>query len=708
MSKWIELNNEVKIQKDGMYQFDKDKEAVRDYMINFVNTNMVFFHDLREKIDYMVENDYYDGELLGKYTFEQIKNVFRKAYSYKFRFPSFMSAFKFYNNYALKTDDQLKFLERYEDRIAMSALFAGQIYESIGDEAMFVEAMKQVENMMTRGFQPATPTFLNTGISRGGEKVSCFLLSTPDSTEGIEYVGTSSAQLSRRGGGVGINLSRIRAMNESIKGTEGVSGGVIGVAKMLEEKFSYYNQNGKRDGSGVAYLNVFHADINRFLDTKKVNADEKIRLKTLSIGVIAPNKFFELAEQDKPMFVFYPYSVYKEYGIELNDMEMDEWYEKLVNNPNVRKDRLDARHLITKVAQIQQQSGYPYWMFIDNANEVHALKDIFRIEMSNLCNEIYQGQLQSKISPNMYDGKSDWGYDISCNLGSINIVPAMESKDLESAVRYAINFMNVVVGETDISSVPTVANGNKNIRSIGLGVMNLHGYLAKNGIFYESEQAKDFANTFFMMLRFYSIKRSMEIARDMGIVFYQFEKSEYAKGIKGNVFPKYLNKCFAPKTDQVAQLFDGMKIPSMDDWNELMHDVQKYGMANGYLNAIAPTGSISYVQSATASISPVTEVIETRTYGDSTTHYPMPYMTNENMFLYQEAYDIDMFKYIDLVAVIQQHIDQGISTTLFVDSNKTTEDLAKYYIYANKKGLKGLYYTRTKLLGVDECESCSV
>lgn len=707
MATWIEKNNEVKIMKNGQYQFDKDKEAVRDYMINHVNENTVFFHNLEEKVDYMIENDYWDSNLLDMYSFEQIKAVFERAYSYKFRFTSFMSAFKFYNNFALKTDDQTKYLERYEDRVSMSALYAGKIYENVSQTGMFKEALKQVDNMMKQNYQPATPTFLNAGISRGGEKVSCFLLSTPDSTEGINYVNNSSAQLSRRGGGVGVNLTRLRAMGESIKGTEGVSGGVVGVAKMLEEHFSYFDQNGKRNGSGVAYLNLFHADINRFLETKKVNADEKIRLKTLSIGVIAPNKFFELAEKNKPYFVFYPHSVYKAYGVELNDMEMDDWYEKLVNNPKVKKDRLDAREMLTKIAQIQQQSGYPYWMFIDNANEVHALKDIGRIEMSNLCNEIYQLHRQSIID-NLYDGTAKWGYDVSCNLGSLNIVNVMENKDIKNAVHLAVNALNVVVNDTYIDSVPTVANGNKNIRAIGLGVMNLHGYFAKNKIFYESREAKDFANTFFMTKRFCEIQRSMEIARDLGIVFSEFEKSEYAKGENGNVFPKYLKRSYAPKTDKVKVLFDGIEIPTQEDWRQLMLEVQRYGMANGYLDAIAPTGNISYVQSSTASISPVTETIETRTYGDSTTHYPMPYMTNENMFYYQTAYETDMFKYIDLVAVIQEHVDQGISTTLFVDSNKTTEDLAMYYIYANKKGLKGLYYTRTKLLSVDECASCSV
>lgn len=706
---WIRINNEVKVLKDGMYQFDKDAEAVRDYMINYVNKNTWFFHTTEEKVEFMIKNDYWSEELLGLYSMEQIKKVFEKAYSYKFRFKSFMSAFKFYNNYALKTDDGTEFLERYEDRIAILALYNATLYNKYGHRRkMFKKALEHVENLLENGYQPATPTTLNAGVTRGGEKVSCFLIDVMDSTEGIEYACNASAQLSRRGGGVGLDLSRIRASNESIKGTEGVSGGVVGVAKMLEEKFSYYNQNGKRDGSGVVYLNIFHADTNKFLDTKKINADEKVRLKTLSIGLIAPRKFFELAEEGKPYFTFYPKNVYDVTGVELADMEMDEWYEKLINNPKIRKDKQDPRKMLNKVAEIQQQSGYPYWMYIDNANEVHVLKELGRVKMSNLCNEIYQLQKPSYISKNMYDGKSKWGVDVSCNLGSINITKIMESKRFETTVKLAVESLNVVVNDTHIDAVPTVANGNKEVRSIGLGVMDLHGFLAKNRIFYESKEALDFVNTFFATMRFYAIEKSMEIAQELGYVFSGFEKSEYAKGMDGNVFPKYVNNSFEPKTEKVKALFEGIHIPTQEEWKELMEDVKANGMANGYLTAIAPTGSISYVQGATAGISPITELIETRTYGDSITHYPMPHLTNENMIYYQTAYEIDMYKYIDLIATIQQHVCQGISTTLFVDSMKTTEDLASYYIYAHKRGLKGLYYTRTKLLSIDECVSCSV
>lgn len=208
-------------------------------------------------------------------------------------------------------------------------------------------------------------------------------------------------------------------------------------------------------------------------------------------------------------------------------------------------------------------------------------------------NEIYQLSTKSKID-NLYDGTAKWGYDISCNLGSLNIVNVMENKDIKNAVKLGVSALNVVVNDTNIDSVPTVANGNRNIRSIGLGVMNLHGYLAKNKIFYESREARDFANTFFATMRFYAIQRSMEISRDMKITFSDFEKSEYAKGEKGNVFPKYLKRDYKPVTDKVSKLFEGIELPTKEDWKQLMQDVQQYGMANGYLMAIAPKLWASY------------------------------------------------------------------------------------------------------------------
>lgn len=693
--KWIQLNNEIMVQKDGKFQFDKDREAAKSYFIDYVNQNTVFFHNLEEKIHYLIENDYYEKELFDKYEFKDIKRLYEYLYGKKFRFPSFMSAFKFYNNYAMKTNDDTKFLERYEDRLAVVSLFLAS-----GD---IDKAFEYAELLISQEYQPATPTFLNAGKKRRGELVSCFLLEVDDSMNSIGFSINSALQLSKIGGGVSLNLSKIRGAGEQIKGLDGKASGVLPVMKLFEDAFSYANQLGQRDGSGVVYLNVFHSDIHEFLDTKKINSDEKIRIKTLSLGVVAPNKFFELVEQDKDMYLFYPYTVYKEYGKHLDDMDISEMYDELVDNPNVRKKKIVARDLILKIAQIQMESGYPYIMFVDNTNEYHALKEIGRVKFSNLCSEI--AQLSEVSTINDYGVEDEIHRDISCNLGSLNIVNVMKNKRMRDTVHRAMDALTEVSDRSNISIVPSVAKANRELHSVGLGAMNLHGFLAKNKIAYESKEARDFVRTFFMMVNFYSLERSMLIAQERGVTFTDFDRSEYASGA---YFDRYLNTDFSPKTERVQQLFEGHTIPTLEDWARLKEQVMEHGLYHAYRLAIAPTGSISYLQSSTASIAPITQRIEEREYGDSKTIYPMPYISDENYFYYKEAYDMDMFNLIDLVADVQVHVDQAISTVLFVKDDLTTRDLAKYYIYAQKKGLKTLYYTRTKKKTIDECVSCVV
>jgi ribonucleoside-diphosphate reductase alpha chain len=574
---YIELNNEVKVMKDGRYQFEKDKEAVKSYFIDHVNTKYRHFHHLEEKMDYLFENDYYDKELFYKYSFNQIKKISKMVYGKEFRFPSFMSAYKFYNNYALKSDDQAIYLERYEDRIVANAILLG--------DGKFDKAFEIAKQLVNQTLQPATPTFLNAGRSRSGELVSCFLLDTPDSTEGIEYVKESVAQLSRMGGGVGVNLSKIRASGEPIKGIEGAASGIMGVARMIESTVAYYNQLGQRKGSAVVYANIHHPDCYTLLEAKKINADDSIRLKTLSVGITVTSKFIEKLKEDVPFYQFYPYSVFKEYGIHMDDMDMNEWYDKLVANPNVKKKQINPRDLANHIAITSQQSGYPYLIFIDNANKQNPLKELGRIIMSNLCTEIYQN-----FHPSTVRGRhlqSDWGRDVSCNLASLNIVPVMDGKDVRGPVRAGMDSLNTVAKKTSIDCVPTVKNGNDSSRSVGLGVMNLHGFYAKNHIMYESREAKDFANTFFMMMNYYSLERSMEIAVEEGFIFEGFEKSDYANG---RYFKKYLENSFAPRTEKVQQLFEGMHIPTQEDWKNLAEQVAENGLANAYRLAIAPTG----------------------------------------------------------------------------------------------------------------------
>lgn len=1074
MKSYITLNNELMQKVDGFYQLEKDKQAVKEFQAE-VDERLMRFNSVIERFEWLIKNNYY-VDFFKLYNKDSIVDITAEVYSYQFKFQSFMAISKFYQSYALKTNDKKQYLETYEDRIVACALYLAQ-----GDAKI---AKDLAITMIRQEYQPATPTFQNAGKSRGGEMISCFLLSCDDSLNSINHTISTCGQLSKIGGGVAVDLTRLRGRGEAIKEVDGCASGVMPVMKLMEDTFSYVNQLGTRPGAGVAYLNIFHWDIEELLGSKKINADEKSRLQTLSIGVIVPDKFIELAKDNKPMYVFAPHTVYKEYGEHLDTLDIDKVYEDLVANPNVRKRQLNPRNLLTNIARTQFESGYPYLVYKTNANKAHPLRNIGQIKMSNLCvtgdtrlhtteglvtaRELYKRgndlrvvvdnrtinhnknecgtsvvnaipmQLTAKqanvyevttqqgytikatewhkfyrevggkiekvalhelnigdkllvqsekgahgtfdnkelayiaglingdgtitdktakiylygekailkeeiericavlikeyakrsykhnasfepkfvydakqnkwtlssailfdvlkdfgvtkenktrvpefvfqgteevvgaflsglyqmdgtvnssvkykamsyelasideqgvkeiqmllINQGIYstiyptdkkvsllpDGKggkkeyatkplfkiciqdrksrekfneivtlkekdeqkieefnkclkpisrkpkhnyttvitdisfcgvedvydttqpdyhslifngivtgncteifqlqetsiiNDYGVedeikrDIACNLGSLNIANVMENGDIGKAVHTGMRALTQVSDLSDIANAPSIAKANRELHAVGLGAMNLHGYLAKNKISYESKEARDFVRTFFMIVNYYSIQASMQIATEKDAVFKDFEQSDYASGY---YFKKYLETDYSPKTKKVQKLFADMFVPTPADWEELMKEVQENGLYHAYRLAIAPTQSIGYVQNATPSIAPITDIVERRTYGDSTTYYPMPYLSKQNFFFYKSAYEMDMTKMIDLVAEAQNHIDQGISTVLYVDSNTSTRELAKLYLYAHHKGLKSLYYTRNRNLTITECSSCSV
>lgn len=697
MKTYLKLNNDVlnRYSTTGQLELEKDREATRRYFLEYVNVRLRYFIDIEEKIRYLVDEGYYEKEFIEQYDMEFIKRLYKKAYDYNFRFPSFMSASKFYDSYAMKSRNGEEILEKYEDRIVIIALYLAQ-----GDHLL---AKRAVEAMM-EAYQPATPTALNSGKQARGELVSCFKLSMDDSMNSIaENIGYC-LELSRLGGGVGVNLTDLRPLGDPIKGILNRASGVIPVAKLLENSFSYSNQLGQRNGSGVAYLNIFHADIENFISSKKPNADDKIRLATLSTGIIIPSIFFELMRRDKDIVLFSSYDIYKEYGKRMSEISITEMYYELLDNPNIRKiKRLNARKLYTEVKKAQFESGYPFEIFDDNVNEVHPLKNIGRVKMSNLCTEILQVQQTSMITDQ--DQPNEYGLDVSCNLGSIDIHAASKVEDFEKLIDTSMRLLTNVSLMTNIKNVPSVAKANKLMHSVGLGAMNLHGHLVTQGILYGSKDSVDFIDCFMEAMNYYSLKSSMEIAKERGEVFYRFEDSDYASGV---YFNQYVIKEELELSVESLKALGNIPIITKEMWQALKEDVMKYGLFHSYRLAIAPTGSISYIRSSTASIAPCTERVEVRDYADSRTIYPMPHLTNDNAHLYVEAYDVNPYDLIDLYAAAQKHVDQGISMTLYVTDAWTTEQLAKIYIYAWTRGIKSVYYVRQRLQTLEECVACQI
>lgn len=835
------LNSEVNILKDGKLQLDKDHEAARAYFLEEVNQNTVFFHNLREKTDYLVDNDLWKRETVETFTFDQFKQLFKQAYAHKYRFQSYMGALKFYTSYALRTEDGTRYYERFEDRVVMTAIdLSGGDYGAAKDI---------VDAIITGRFQPATPTFLNAGRAQGGERVSCFLLDVQDNMESIGRVSNAALQLSKRGGGVGINLTNLRESGSAIKGIPGAASGLVPVMKILESDFRYANQLGQRQGAGAVYISAHHPDIMAALDTKKENADEAIRIKTLSIGVIVPDIAFDLARRDADMYLFSPYDVERVEGKPFSECDITSRYHDWVDDDRITKRKINARSFFQTLSEVQFESGYPYVLFSDVASRANPMNHVGRIQMSNLCVapetllltrsgntpivdlagqdvEVWNGeewslsrveqtgQDQSLITVDFDNGASmdvtpyhkfyikteygvqevraqhlnpgdrleDYrlpdgplnevsvvsvtdngrsddtyclnepkrhkaifngvqtgncseimqvqtpsvlnddltyqtvGHDISCNLGSFNMRKMLDltTDEFTDTVVVATKALDQVSRTTSIDSVPSVRKGNEDSHSIGLGQMNWHGALGDLGIEYGSPESLHMLDRYMARVTWAAMLASTQIAKEHGQHAW-FDGCEYDTG-------EWFERVAYPKCEEFGDdlaIMPGLTAPTRDEWDALRVEISKHGMANAYLQAIPPTGSISYINNSTSSIHPVASGVEIRKEGRlGRVYYPQPHLTNENAHLFVSASTIGYEKLIDTYAVAQHWVDQGQSLTLFFTDKATTRDLDRSRIYAWRKGCKSIYYIRlqqpamagTAVEGTAAgfCESCAL
>lgn len=691
---------------DGKIQFEKDKQAEREYVAGEIAERTITFPSTRERLDYLIANKYYEAHVFEQYSDEFLDSFYDHVENSGFEFSTFLGAFKFYTSYALKTFDGKNYLENFPQRAGAVALEL-----AAGDEQM---ALTIADAIIDGSFQPATPTFLNLARAQRGEPVSCFLVRIEDNMESIARSINAALQLSKRGGGVALLLSNLRELGAPIKHIENQSSGVVPVMKLLEDSFSYANQLGARQGAGAVYLSAHHPDIMRFLDTKRENADEKIRIKSLSLGVVIPDITFELAKNKEQMALFSPYDVERVYGKPFADISVNEHYREMVEDDRIRKTYIDAREFFMTLAEIQFESGYPYIVFEDTVNRANPIEG--RIAMSNLCSEILQVQEPSSFNTDLT--YSHVGRDISCNLGSLNIAKAMDA-GLAGTVNTAIRALTAVAEHTSIESVPSIKRANDEGHAIGLGQMNLHGFLAREGIMYGSEEALDFVNLYFMTVAYHAYSSSHDLAVERGKAFSLFPTSAYAKPAgQGNYFDKYTDGTLTlePKTEKVRVLFAkfNVSLPTAQDWAALRDAILKDGIYNQNLQAVPPTGSISYINHSTSSIHPIVSKIEIRKEGKiGRVYYPAAYMTNDNLKYYDDAYEIGWKVIIDTYAAATPHVDQGLSLTLFFPDTATTRDVNKAQIYAWRKGIKTLYYIRLRqqaLEGteVQGCVSCTL
>ena len=377
----------------------------------------------------------------------------------------------------------------------------------------------------------------------------------------------------------------------------------------------------------------------------------------------------------------------------------------MVDDARIKKTKINAREFFQTLAEIQFESGYPYIMFEDTVNRANPIKG--RINMSNLCSEILQVNTPTTYNEDL--SYAEIGKDISCNLGSLNIALTMDAANIGQTVETAIRALSAVSEQSHIRSVRSIEDGNDRSHAIGLGQMNLHGFLARERVHYGSPEGLDFTNIYFYTVLFHALRSSNLLAIERGTAFDGFADSTYASG---EFFDKYIEQEWVPETDRVIEMFAGQTIPTQDDWKALKASIQEHGIYNQNLQAVPPTGSISYINNSTSSIHPIASKIEIRKEGKlGRVYYPAPFMTNDNLEFYQDAYEIGYEKVIDTYAVATQHVDQGLSLTLFFKDTATTRDINRAQIYAWKKGIKTIYYIRLRQMAldgteVDGCVSC--
>lgn len=706
-SSYLALNATSKLLVCGKTDYTADKKAAKEYMNIKIIPNTKKFKSIGEKIEYLIENNYYEKEPIELFKINELEKLYEIAYSYNHEFETLMGAMKFYNSYCLTSFDKEIYLEDYESRVVANAILLSN--------GNFEDAKNLVHLLMKKVFQPATPTFLNALKKNRGEYVSCYLLRTEDNMESIARSISTSLQLSKRGGGVAVCLTNLREYGSSIKGISNAATGVIPVMKLLEDTFSYANQLGQRQGAGAVYLNVHHPDILSFLDTKRENADEKVRIKSLSLGVVIPDITFELARENKEMALFSPQDIEREYKKAMSDISITEEYDNLIKNDNIKKRYINARKLFQTIAELHFESGYPYILFDDTVNKNNAHPN-GRIVMSNLCSEIAQVNTASTYKEDLSFDRI--GQDVSCNLGSINIAEMMlDGVNFENNIYYSIKALDFVSRNSDLKSAPSIEKGNSKNRAIGLGAMNLHGFLATNKIFYDSNEALDFTNIYFYIQTYYAFKSSNRLAIENNETFENFRQSRFANG---EYFEKYTlceENLYEPKTEKVKEIFKkyNIHIPTQKEWIELVENIKKYGLANSHLQAVAPTGSISYLSSCTPSLQPVVSPVEVRKEGRLGRIYVPAYKLNDDNLVYYEkgAYELGPDPIIDIVSEAQKHVDQAISLTLFMTDTATTRDLNKAYIRAFKKKCASIYYVRIRqdvLKGSEslECSACMI
>lgn len=544
----------------------------------------------------------------------------------------------------------------------------------------------------------ATPTMSNAR-KPFYQLSSCFIDTVEDSLNGIYKSVDNFARVSKFGGGMGIYLGKVRALGSSIRGFKGASGGIIPWVKLFNDTAIAVDQLGVRNGSVAIWLDAWHKDVAEFLQVRTNNGDDRKKAHDIFPGICYPDLFWNLADEDmsNEWHMMCPHQIKSVMGYSLENFYGEEWekkYYECVADERIDKRTMVIRDIVRLIIKSAAETGTPFAFYRDTVNKMNPNKHKGMIYSSNLCTEIMQNMstseiMQSEIIDENGDTivveKTKAGDFVVCNLSSIVLgnVDVNSKEELEDIVETQIRAMDNVI-DLNYYSVPYAEITNKKYRAVGLGTSGYHHMLTNNNIIWDTKKHMEFADKVYEDINYYAIKASLKAAKEKG-AYSVFEGSDW-------------------ETGDYFELRDY----NSERWSELRAEINKYGMRNGYLLAVAPNGSTATISGTTEGIDPVMAKFWLEEKKGSIIPKTAPGLNDDNGFYYMSAYDIDQEWSVEAAAIRQRHIDQAQSFNLYITTDLTMRQIANLYIQACKQGVKSIYYVRSKSLEIEECAMCSV
>jgi ribonucleoside-diphosphate reductase alpha chain len=624
---------------------------------------------LAHHISKNIENNIYDPEIFAKWSNEdmlKIESAIDHDRDYLFTYAG---------------------LQQMIDKYLVKNRATGEMYETpqFAYMAIAMALFNTISEVKTAyecfsTFKINLPTPIMAGVrTKIKQFASCVLVDVEDDLNSIFSSVHAVGKYTARRAGIGLNIGRIRPINSSIRGGEVIHTGIIPYLKIFESTVKATSQNGIRGGSATVHVPFWHYEIEDIIVLKNNAGTDDNRVRKLDYSIQFNKLFYERLIKNEDITLFSPEETGGLYSSMNNNDDFKKLYEKYENSRHIKmKKKISARKLAEIFTKERLETGRIYVMNIDNANE-HGSWDA-PVYMSNLCQEI----LHPTVPISSIDDEN--GEIGICILSALNLLELESDDDIEQACSIAVKTLESII---DYQDYPVIAGENftKNRRSLGIGITNFAGYLAKHKLKYEDPETLKLVHNTIEKIQWYLLNESCKLAETLGHCT-KFNETKYSRGLLPiDWYKKTVDELVKPEYTM--------------DWEGLRQRISQYGLRHSTLTAIMPCESSSVIQNSTNGIEPVRNLMSYKKAKNGVLKQLVPNYNSRKNF-YTLAWEMQDNKAIlNICAVLQKFVDMSISVNLyynyshFPEGNIPLSVLIKDQIYGYKYGIKNFYYCNT-------------